>query len=392
MSPTHRPDFENMRQIAKQAPRSRTCRSDAYLWPQINLEDLQSRNLLLYFLKSRGRNLPDLFRIADVKTAHLGDGWDRSLDFAQEFDNYCCDFHYLEDHQHEAEGEKLCMLFQDSHSISRYGTVVVNYTTELLPSQYKYLRQSHEGLLSLEIQQKIYHFLLSCAKLILHDVAPADFFLAPCRPEPAMSEVRSNTYRSLSAHSLDACYQVPQKLNLARLRLLVGTRRAAAEDHLWLLKEDPAYFMDTLREWKEHGVSRDDSSCSCESCWNHCAGIALTYAFEAYVFWDDIHRKLIAMPEIDVQLARASDEHVKLHPEDEDRWAALMDVVWHWIVQPITCLESGIPCSPRLRQRYIYCGAEEKVRWTLKSGALEAERRIDQVRMKLAATTTQQPR
>lgn len=77
MSATHRPDFVNLRAVKKQAPRSRTCMAEAYLWPYINLEDLQQRNFLLVFLNSRGRNLPDTFRLADVKAAHLGDGWEK---------------------------------------------------------------------------------------------------------------------------------------------------------------------------------------------------------------------------------------------------------------------------------------------------------------------------
>lgn len=54
--------------------------AEAYLWPYINLEDLQQQNFLLVFLKSRGRNLPDTFRLADVKAAHLGDGWEKVSD------------------------------------------------------------------------------------------------------------------------------------------------------------------------------------------------------------------------------------------------------------------------------------------------------------------------
>ncbi|EME89540.1 uncharacterized protein MYCFIDRAFT_86406 [Pseudocercospora fijiensis CIRAD86] len=378
MSQTHRPDFENMRSIKKQAPRTRTCRTEAYLWPQINLEDLQSRNLLLHFLNSRGRNLPDTFRIADAKAAHLGDGWNRSLDYEQYFEDYCCEFHYYEDHDHE--GEKLCLLFEEKCSPSRYGQVITNHIKELLPCQFKFLRRSNEGLLSLEIQQGIYRFLLSCAKHILHDVAPAQFFLAPSMPEPAVPETRSSEYHSFSAHSLEECYKVPQKLDLHRLRLLVDSRRASAEDHVWLLKEDPAYLMDVLREWKEHGVSHDDRLCNCKDCWNTCAGIALTYSLEVYVFWDDLYRKLKAMPEIDVQLARADNERVKLSRQDEDRWSALMDVVWHLVVQPISHLESGIPCSPRLRHRYSYSADQErKERWQLRASASGAERRIDQL-------------
>jgi hypothetical protein len=72
MPTTHRPDFLGFRDLNKKAPRSRTCLSNAFLWPYINLEDLQQRHLLLLFLNSRARNFPDKFVSADIEAAHYG--------------------------------------------------------------------------------------------------------------------------------------------------------------------------------------------------------------------------------------------------------------------------------------------------------------------------------
>ncbi len=72
MPTTHRPDFAGMRDLKKQAPRSRSCVSNAFLWPYINLEDLQTRHLLLVFLNSRGRSFPDVFASGDAEAAHFG--------------------------------------------------------------------------------------------------------------------------------------------------------------------------------------------------------------------------------------------------------------------------------------------------------------------------------
>lgn len=133
MSATHRPDFVNLRAIKKQAPRSRTCMAEAYLWPYVNLEDLQQRNLLLVFLNSRGRNLPETFRFADVKAAHLGDGWEKGFDFADTLDGYCCQSHYVDD----CDEKDMCMLFEQKHSPTKYGRIITNHAQSLSPKQYK---------------------------------------------------------------------------------------------------------------------------------------------------------------------------------------------------------------------------------------------------------------
>lgn len=51
---------------------------------------------------------------------------------------------------------------------------------------------------------------------------------------------------------LQSSHIVPQELDLDRLTQLVAARRASAEDDLWLLREDPSYFIHSLRDEKEH--------------------------------------------------------------------------------------------------------------------------------------------
>ncbi|KAK5136771.1 hypothetical protein LTR08_002067 [Meristemomyces frigidus] len=75
MAACHRPDFAGFRKTQMRAPRSRTCPSAVYLWPYVNIEDLQQNNPLLLFINSRGRTLPDRFISADIEAAHLRRGW-----------------------------------------------------------------------------------------------------------------------------------------------------------------------------------------------------------------------------------------------------------------------------------------------------------------------------
>lgn len=236
-----------------------------------------------------------------------------------------------------------------------------------------------QGLLALEIQEGIYRFLYNCAKLVLHDMQPSMFFLAPHQPEPAMpSGLKSDQWPSLSYYALESPYRVPQKLNLDRMRTLVSARRSLAEDHVWMLREDPAYFMENLREWYEHfGYGVKPSTCSCNNCWNRVAGRMIVHAFVSLVCWGDIHDKLQAMPPIEVQIKRGNECSVRLAPSDENRWTALMEVVTNLRNYPLLFLETGLPMSPRLRHRYRWLGNEVEGEWQMLPGSSEAERRVD---------------
>ncbi|CZT24547.1 uncharacterized protein RCC_10272 [Ramularia collo-cygni] len=321
LSITHRPDYVNFRNISKQASRSRTCRSEAFLWPYLNVEDLQQRHLLLLFLKSRGRNLPDIFRISDINLAHLGPGWDDHVNLSA-LGGFCCDEHFDD----TPDIPQSCMLFQKKHSPTAYGQVLEGKDVELLdPSQFPYIRDAKEGLLCLEIQAGTYSFLLACAKLVLHDIdASVLFFTAAHQQEPSVDHFTRPEYHSLTGHFLEAPYGVPQALDIARLKNLVGGRRSSAEDHIWMLKENPAYFVDTYRDWAEHNHHRPHKICNCKNCRDHIAARVLDNAFRSFIYWDDIYRKLCTMPTLKVQMSRADESRVRLADEDCERWAALM--------------------------------------------------------------------
>lgn len=203
----------------------------------------------------------------------------------------------------------------------------------------RYLRGTHEGLLSLEIHKSIYRFLVDCTRLILHDISPISFFLAPTVAEPVMLGLPgANEYPSLSAHSLEAAYRVPQMLDLERLKMLVSSRRESAEDHVWLLKEDPSYFITSLREYNEHNGDTAFGTCTC---WYSVLGKMVNNAYEVFVFWDDIDRRLHNMASIEAQLERANEKNVRLSKQDEDKWAALLEVLWRLMMIPVWMLHDG---------------------------------------------------
>ena len=375
MARTHRPDFAiGFRNSKKQQPRSRSLISAAYLWPYINLEDLQQRHLLLLYLNSRGRNLPYKFVSADIEAAHLGHGWHGSV-----------------------EGDYYVMRFLRHDSPSTYGSLIKfnNYTKGGIPYGHSMVsipvRKSSEmegtgmaympclGLLGLEIQKGIYSFLVSCAKLILHDVSPTAFFIAPHQPTPAPPHaVATSDWPSFTAHMLEAPYRVPQNMDLERMKTLISARRASAEDHIWMLREDPGYFMDTLREWKEH--DRSMLNHPCPHCWAAVAAQMISDAYCYLMFWDQLDVLFKSMPTLDEQLKRANHRTLRLQAKDERRWAQILAVIDDMIEFPISTLSEGIPPAPRLRRCYTWFrgGRPDDPLWSAKySSMTEAEFRVN---------------
>lgn len=206
------------------------------------------------------------------------------------------------------------------------------------------------GLLVLEIQQHIYNFLLSSVQHILHDIDSDQFSLAPKLPLPELPYTSSKEWLSLAAHALEAPYISTQSVDLGLLVNMAGARRASAEDHLFLLTEDPQYFVTSLKEWKEHAEVTMHHNCNC--CWRYVVGRMIGDAFSNYIFWHWIHNQLTNMTTLEKQLRRADCDRLRLHPRDEKMWLELMRVIQLQIDFHIALLRFGVKASPRMRNHY----------------------------------------
>jgi hypothetical protein len=105
-----------------------------------------------------------------------------------------------------------------------------------------------EGLVILGVQKKLYEFLVQVAREVLPDkptdLATLSHASTPIKPEPPSASANNSetgiTY--LATTVLEAPYRVPDTMNLSYMRSLVLSMRRLAEDHLWALRDDPAYF------------------------------------------------------------------------------------------------------------------------------------------------------
>lgn len=151
MSPSHRPDFEAFRkENTGRHWKGLSNFQDAYKWPYIIQHGL-STNSLIVFINSRARNPPSVFARADIDATRLG-----------------CAGHFLK----EPAFLKGYTLFMDGETSTTYGNFVSWEESEdavdLMFSQRQF--NPGEGLLVLELQEKVYPFLIKCCELILHDL------------------------------------------------------------------------------------------------------------------------------------------------------------------------------------------------------------------------------
>ena len=116
------------------------------------------------------------------------------------------------------------------------------------------------GLPLLERQKRLAEFLVDCCGLLLQDLS-LDFGTEnPWNWSECSQEIRGLPdidSSSLTSMMLQAPFQGPNQINLEALRTFIAAKKAQAEDEFWLVKEDPSYFAEALREEAELSVTTD---------------------------------------------------------------------------------------------------------------------------------------
>ncbi|KAF2083683.1 hypothetical protein K490DRAFT_51025 [Saccharata proteae CBS 121410] len=205
------------------------------MWPNINLEDLSNSKLLLIYLDSRARNPPHVFATQDLDSNFVGASFD--LLRVPWLMGYT-------------------MMFAGRTTKETYGELVAwdggyvpwyNTAEGAMPGV---------GLHILVIQHRILHFLFSCCTLIMHDKTKVELLgqHIPSQPEPPQLLLGEAQWQFQEVISAEAPYRVRPPLDLDRLVDLATSRRNATEDHIYALREDPGYFADFLRDWRDHAL------------------------------------------------------------------------------------------------------------------------------------------
>lgn len=213
---------------------------EALLMPYINLHDLTKTEPLLLMINARARRSPHAFSSREIQFSRQTLGmtdW-RGLE------GYVMDFDGPQSGP-EAYGE----LRQEEWK-------VVIPITGANPRPASGKLKPGDGLWLLEIQDRIYKFLLDTVLRILHDI-PTGALTGPkysIQPEPPLPSAnsREDGVISLATTNLEAIYSSPGQIDLHRLQLLVTAKANEEEDKLWAFREDPRHFSEGLKGYIAH--------------------------------------------------------------------------------------------------------------------------------------------
>ncbi|KAH7012268.1 uncharacterized protein B0I36DRAFT_400351 [Microdochium trichocladiopsis] len=348
MVASHRPDFAALRQRSSTGgPRAEGKHRESFMWPYINQEDLLQPANLPLLLNARGRHAPAAFAGADFEATHLGRV---TKNLKPVFLN-----------QH-------VMVLHGANNAEEYGRLL---SWEDHEDDFEWLHTSQqfhpgEGLMILEIQDRLLAFLVGCCKQILHDI-PAEEMTSdqfPIVPEPLHESKNPGGLDSLVALVAEAPYRVPAKLNMDRIVSLLEARASAAEDHVWALREDPAYFVQYQAEMKEHRQElikdtrgNDHPTLSrgrIETFWARVSGHMVIEAYENLEFFSNLAAKARALR--DMQAIYKDEISVETKTLPDEYMAALLRFRYylnHVVGRHLSELKVGVSASPPWRSMFV---------------------------------------
>ncbi|KAI0853366.1 hypothetical protein F5Y00DRAFT_257391 [Daldinia vernicosa] len=206
---------------------------EAYMWPYINLEDLLPGDRLLLFMESRGREHPSVFVHSDLLSSKSAvESGIVKINF---LDNH---FMRLDAGDHD----------DDKDTYDEYGRLEPFSRRSRAEIEALLLTGAGflpgEGILVLEIQERIMRFLLDCCRGILHDAA-AD-------------EVKGGRKTPLATLAAEAPYRKPSEIDLRQSQQLVAAHHFDAEDNFWALREDPGFFAEAISDITRYLHGDDD--------------------------------------------------------------------------------------------------------------------------------------
>ena len=309
------------------------------MFPYINIEDLIQANTLLYFLNSRGRNLPEAFANTDFEATHIG------------FICGAIDRPFINCYT---------MLLHGQTTPQSYGQIIAWDDHE---DAFDWMWngqgiQPGEGLVILEIQRTVLGFLLKCCHLILGDMPPASLVSkdTPIQADPGPVLADSTAWSSLASLSKEAPYRVPASLDYHRLEAIIAAKHSAAKDHLWALREDPGYFAATVTNYSDHRVEmmldskgQRHPDYNTTRFWDNQLKKVVMAAYGSVFAWELLRKQVGHLKILERKYAATISPQRKLPTEYMDALLYLKFALDQILKQPIQDLQWMFPASPPLR-------------------------------------------
>ncbi|KAI0842201.1 hypothetical protein F5Y06DRAFT_307007 [Hypoxylon sp. FL0890] len=216
---------------------------EPFLWPYINLEDMCKLEPLLMMLNSRARFSPDNFTLKDLRSIAFGT---RTALIPQ------------------TNLPGFYMIFRQRLSPESYGQLYsLHDDGEINSEPSRFWYTPGDGLCVLHVQNRIYEFLYRCCSLILHDMPREVLLPAPdadvefnLQPLDISTKINPEGVLTLSTEAFEDLYKEPDQANFDRLVTLTQAKLASAEDHLLAMREDPGYFVASMKDRHEHNLYR----------------------------------------------------------------------------------------------------------------------------------------
>ncbi|CAF9938008.1 MAG: hypothetical protein HETSPECPRED_000739 [Heterodermia speciosa] len=338
----HRPDFAALRREGADETRSGTRFRDAFLLPSMNLEDLMKPKPLLMFLNARGRQDPDIFANADFNSVHLANTSQAIMS------GYMSGY---------------TMLLLGQKSASSYGRLISwdDDDTAFDKMSTGIDIQPGEGLLILEIQERKLGFLRSCAESILQDL-PLQDTTVPVQPSPVSlvtTGLDNSEWPSLSKEILEAPYSIPDQYDVERLRSFVLAKIDEAVDHIWLLREDPLYYQDTVRDWSEHRQEKILSVngkthpvLRSDTFWERVLGNMISDAYLTLVVWNKLSKLVDELNILRAENLNSNQTTALISEEYQEALCHFSYFLDQMTKGPILHYKTGMPASPPLRSHF----------------------------------------
>ncbi|KAK5017276.1 hypothetical protein LTR39_001635, partial [Cryomyces antarcticus] len=140
-------------------------------------------------------------------------------------------------------------------------------------------------------------------------------------------------------------------------------KRSAAADHVWALREDPGYFADVVRDYKEHrqemlldenGRQHPILQAPTETTfWNRVLGNVTVDAHFSLVIWENIYQQILNLKSLKQKYSKDIMPNKELPKEYMDALQKLHFRLEQSSRGPIGVLKTGVPASPPLRSFWV---------------------------------------